>query len=369
MTGISRRHLLTWLAASPWLLNSPLTSARRPDQFASASRGKDGQYYLNLFDSNGQLLLAHPLPGRAHQVIRHPTQPWLLAIARRPGEFIDVLDFTTHSLVGRIHSQPGQRFYGHGQITADGKYLLTTEQSDHQESGIIVVRTLTPPFRVVQHYDSGGIGPHEIRLSADQRTLVVANGGIATRGREKLNLDQMQPSLCYLQAGSGQLIDQVSLPADWHQCSIRHIDLSRQGEVLIAMQYQGHPADEVPLVAWHRLGQPIAMLPISEPLRLQLKQYCGSACFDGTGRFAAVSAPRGNQVLFWDIPHQRLLGSVNLKDACGLAATTTPGEFLISTGRGRLYHCQIEPNATNPIHTQPLASHPQWQWDNHLLRL
>ncbi len=367
MMGINRRLFLSFLATTPWLCQQALASSDSPVEtlLASASKGADGRYFLNTLTADGQVSLEYPLSERAHQVINHPHQPWLIAIARRPGTSIDIVDYQTHQQVAHITTQPGYHLYGHAQISADGRHLLTTEHHPTQANGRIVIRELTPPFAIVESYSTQGIGPHEFRLSDDQQQLIIANGGIQTQGRTKVNLATMQPSLVYLSVSSGHLLEKAELPNIHHQCSIRHIDLSADGEVVIAMQYQGHLADDVPLVAHHRRGEAIRTLPLPEHIRSQLKQYCGSCCFDQSGRYAAVSAPRGNQVMFWDMREQQFLGTVRLKDACGLAATSVAGCFAISTGRGKTYRCSVR---NGQLVTDVLSRSP-FLWDNHLTRL
>lgn len=103
---------------------------------------------------------------------------------------------------------------------------------------------------VVAEFDSGGIGLHELLWMGSGRTLVVANGGIAThpdQPRRKLNLDTMQPNLSLLDAASGRLLDQA--PALNSQASLRQLARTDEDEVVVAMQYEGAPSDDVPLIA------------------------------------------------------------------------------------------------------------------------
>ncbi|SFF79418.1 DUF1513 domain-containing protein [Neptunomonas qingdaonensis] len=368
MTGINRRQFLGWLAASSVLLQSRSAQgysskgSEASQRFASASQGMDGQNYLNLFNGLGKQLIRHPLPCRAHQIVSHPIQPWLFAVSRRPGTSIDILDYQSGKRVQRIMCTDGYHLYGHAQISADGRYLLTTEKSEQHEQGRIVIRDITINFEIVEEYSSAGIGPHELRLSPDQKTLVIANGGIKTRGREKLNLESMQPSLVYLDLHTGQPLEQVRLPEEYHQSSIRHLDIAADGQILIAMQYQGNPGDSVPLIAYHTRGESIQPLSMPSGIHSRLNQYCGSACFDSSGNYAAVSAPRGNIITLWDMQSRQFSKAVKVKDACGLANTGRPGEFLVSSGTGQLYML----NALTSARPSLLAAADNIRWDNHL---
>jgi hypothetical protein len=56
---------------------------------------------------------------------------------------------------------------------------------------VIGVRDASAGYRHIGELPSHGIGPHDLALLSDERTLVVANGGIRThpdRRREELNL-------------------------------------------------------------------------------------------------------------------------------------------------------------------------------------
>lgn len=362
---INRRQFLGWMAATPILLHCRYGQAQdasaASQRFASASQGTDGQYYLHLFDGLGKQLVRHTLPCRAHQISSHPNKPWLFAVSRRPGTSIDVFDYRAGTLVQRINCTQGYHLYGHAQISMDGRYLITTENSPLHDDGRVVIRDISSDFKIVSDYSTAGIGPHELRLSQDQQTLVVANGGIKTQDREKLNIETMQPSLVYLDMTTGELLEQVHLPADYHQSSIRHIDVSATGHVIIAMQYQGNAGDSVPLVACHTRGKLITPLEMPPRIYSRLNQYCGSACFDSSGKFAAVSAPRGNMITLWNMQNRQFNGAVKVNDGCGLAKTPLPGEFIVSSGTGQLYRL-------NALSSQPalLAMPENIHWDNHL---
>ncbi|MDR9469235.1 DUF1513 domain-containing protein [Marinospirillum sp.] len=365
--AIKRRQFLTWLAATPALATSSslllAATGRTGLRFASSARGNDGHFYLKIASLEGKQLASHRLPDRAHQVLAHPGKPWVLTLARRPGTFIDIYDAEALKPRAQIQVENGYRLYGHAQISADGRYLFTSERHPVEPEGRLVVRDLEDNYRVVREMTTHGIGPHEFHWMPDGKTLVIANGGIQTNGREKLNLNSMQPSLVYLDSESGELLEKRTLPDEFHQCSIRHLDVAADGQVVIALQYQGHPVDRVPLIAAHRRGEELAELILPERIRSQLRQYCGSACFDSSGRFAAVSAPRGNLTTLWDMQERRFLNTAYIADGCGLAPTLKTGEFLVSSGQGQVFSIQALSEERQPLFTQ---SPPPVNWDNHM---
>lgn len=365
---INRRRLLAACMAGMLI---PVTGAQAtgaPLRFASAAQDSDGSHWLVLFDDQGTVRVRHPLPGRAHHVAAHPTRPWLMAVARRPDRFIDVVDQNSGQLIKRIESGADRHFYGHAIFSADGRWLVATENDIASSTGRVVIRDCHNNFAVHADYSSFGIGPHELAWLNDQRTLVIANGGIRTHpdaGRQKLNLDSMQPSLAYIDSQSGALLEQARLPAALHQCSIRHLDVNRHNDVAIAMQYQGELYDTVPLVATHQRGQPIRPLAMPDRVRQRMKQYCGSARFDSSGEFFAISAPRGDLISFWQ-RDGRLLDTLRVRDGCGIAATDRAGIFVISSGNGRCYRYDLKTQQKTRL---PASQQQPQAWDNHMVRI
>ena len=78
-----------------------------------------------------------------------------------------------------ISAATGRHFYGHGCLSADKSVLFTTENDYDAVKGVIGIRD-AKDFQSVGEYSSYGIGPHDIHLMPDGKTLVVANGGIQT---------------------------------------------------------------------------------------------------------------------------------------------------------------------------------------------
>ncbi len=371
---ISRRRfsqLLLGLLATPDIaISSAIVGGQSkvnpaPDFYASAAKGKDNQYYLQVIDNLGRQVKHLALPARAHQVIAHPYYPWLLVVARRPGYYIKVFDYQEGVTRFEIESKAGYHFYGHAVFSPDGRFLVTTEHHIAKGHGRLVMRDAEKGFVEVADYPSYGIGPHQLSFLSDQQTLVVANGGILThpdRGREKLNLDTMEPSLDYIDFKSGALLEKQTLAKELHQLSIRHLAVNNTDQVVAVMQYQGGKMDNPPLVATHRRGEDIRLLAAPETVNRSMKQYCGSVSIDTTGSFAAVSSPRGNIVTIWDIDAGKYVNHFGCSDGCGIATAGTGG-FMISTGTGRFYHYDL---VTRSLTKKMLDISSSVSWDNHL---
>lgn len=339
---------------------------------SSAATDLDGRHSLMVTNFVGEVINRLPLPARAHQVFKHPKLPLLCVIGRRPGMYMALVHTKTGALMKQISPTKGYHFYGHGLFSHDGRYLVSSENHIQSGEGRITLRDRLLDFAVVRQYSSHGIGPHEIKLSADGKKLIVANGGIKThpnKGREKLNLKTMRPSLVYLHLLTGELIEKVSLPQHLHQLSIRHIDINEKDCVVIAMQYQGDTTDQVPLIATHQSGEEIKFLSAPVNSYLAMKHYCGSISYDTSGRFAAATSPRGDRFTLWDTLKGSIVDEVRCRDACGVVAFGA-SHFIITSGNGKLYLYDIKGKSlkiNTPVFTRKSNEKFRgFSWDNHL---
>ena len=366
--AIDRRRLfgtvLAGLALPPVFAKADVPHTRL---YLSARRTKDGAFRVSAFTAQGVRHLDVALPGRGHSFAVRSDGALAVHFARRPGRFARVLDLTGRQVLRDIAAPEGRHFYGHGVFAADGALLYATENDYEAERGVIGVYDASNGYRRLGELSSHGIGPHDMRLLSDGVTLAVANGGIATRPdlpRVKLNLPTMAPSLVYLDRRDGRLLDEVRLAPEFHQLSIRHLAVGAGDRVAIAMQYEGPFGDPVPLVALHRRGEQPLLLEAPRPVLRRMRQYCGGAAFDRTGRVLAISAPRGNRLVFWDALEGRFLSSVGLADGCGVAPTEAPGQFLASSGVGGVIVVEAETGNIRRLVSDFLD---ESQWDNHML--
>ncbi len=311
-------------------------------------------------------MFKHPVPERAHSVSLAPDAKQVVFYARRPGRLAWQIDLREKRLVRTLHAERGRHFYGHGCFSPDGEYLYTSENDFENARGVIVERELKSG-KIVREFSSGGISPHDLRLSSDGNTLVVANGGLQThpdRGRDPLNLDTMQPSLAYVDRHSGELLEQIAPPH--HQLSMRHLwvtpnEAGAQDEVAVVMQHQGPVTDQVPLVGFHRRGQALrtAMAPLST--QRQMQAYTASVCVHPQSGVAMVTCPHGGLVTLWDARQARFLKALPLADAGGANLSADGEAFLVSTGLGQIN--RISPQGIRKVLANTQNSH----WDNHLV--
>ena len=358
------------------LLPLPLRTAPAGWIFLSA-RGVDARTCrVSGFWATGAQAFDLPLPARGHSFAAHPGGRIAVHFARRPGRFAYAINLARGAITGQFATPNDRHFFGHGVFSNDGKLLYASENDFEGERGVIGLYDVNDDYKRVGEFASYGIGPHDIGLLSDEKTLVIANGGILTRPdlpRIKLNLPTMAPSLCYVDRLDGKLLQEIRFGRALHQLSIRHLAVGKDDTVAIAMQYEGPAGDLVPLVALHRWARARParcrdgdLRPLEGPAHVSraMKQYCGSVCFDSSGRVIAVSAPRGHLVTFWDVNAGSYLSSARVADGSGVAPAGRPGEFLASSGRGGMLVIDAWSDAVRSLETAFLKA---GRWDNHLV--
>ncbi|MBS4045371.1 MAG: DUF1513 domain-containing protein [Alphaproteobacteria bacterium] len=364
---IPRRAVLSGLGAAGLLplFGSAAFGATQTRLYLNAY-GDKGAFGLAGFDADGQIRYRLPLPGRGHSFAKREDGRIAVAFSRRPGDYALVFDPVAGTALHLIPAAEDRNFCGHGAFTTDGRLMYATEAIGSSGDGVLGIYDAADGWKRVGEIRTHGLDPHEVRLMPDGQTLVVANGGILMRSdmpRLKLNIPEMDPSLVYLNARDGSLVRQVRPDAELRQLSTRHIAIDRRGRVAVAMQYEGPETDPVPLVAVHDApggSGRLDYLPMPEEQRAAMRQYCGSAAMDGSGRYLAVSSPRGNRVLVWDMERLALVQVGEARDVCGIAAQPDAG-FLVSNGLGRMYRLGEDG------HMGAVSEAGRLQWDNHMV--
>lgn len=322
--------------------------------FLAAARRDEG-YVLCGLDASGGERFRLDLPARGHAAAAHPVRPEAVAFARRPGTYALVIDCARGTVAARLTPPEGRQFNGHGVFSADGAVLYTSEVVAEGSEGRLGLWD-TVGWRRIGEVATGGIGPHDLKRLAGGG-LVVANGGIQTDpgDRTKLNVETMAPNLAYLSA-EGALDEVVALEPDLHQASIRHLALAPDGTVAFAMQWEGDPAEAVPLLGLHRRGAAPVLAAEPETAFFRMKGYAGSIALDAAaGRVALTSAPGGVVQLYG--LDAAPLAALARADASGVALAE--GGFVLTDGNGGI--SLVAGDGLQPLAKSDLA------WDNHLV--
>lgn len=353
---MQRRSFLAALLAGAVVPRLSWADAGSP-AILGAAREADGDYALFGIAPDGSDTFRVPLPARGHAAAAHPTAPEAVAFARSPGRFAVVLNCATGAILARLDAPEGRHFYGHGTFIAGGDILCTSENDFTTGQGRIGLWSRSEGWRRAGEILTHGIGPHEIKRMKDD-VLVAANGGYRSHPDQpgvKLGVTQMRPNLTYISA-EGELLDKVELDAELRMNSIRHISFGRNGLVAFGMQWQGDPADGVPLLGLHRRGEKPVLDQMPVPEAVAMAGYVGSVAFDTSGQRVAISSPRGGRVQIFNETGQHLQ-AIQREDVCGIAASGTG--FLLSDGLGGLMRVDGD------LH--PLAKKSGRAWDHHLV--
>lgn len=341
-----------WLATRHTALSGRLLSAfedARGDQFV-------GGVHLE----NGEVFGAR-VPMRAHGCAIDPADPdRTLFFARRPGT--QAFEFRHSTLqVRKLFDTPdGRHLAGHGTFSKGGDYLFTPEHDYEHVRGVIAVRD-TRNYRIVAEIDTQGIDPHEVVWLPGHERLLVANGGIMTHPRSfrrKLNIATMDPSLCVIDATSGQCLEQWRLPD--HQLSIRHLSVADDGRAVAALQYEGDPARMPSVLSIYHPGKGLKLLEAPQAQRARFRAYAASVSLSIASDVIAVACPYGNGVACWSLRDERFMEFIDGTEPYGVTSLTD-GRIAMSQrdGEGFVF--------AQDRHKQAIELHSQSaiRWDDH----
>lgn len=321
-------------------------SGPHPEQWSTGvvsgvSRLGEGPRWIH---SDGSGDWSRALEHRGHGVAVDPRGTHVVLVARRPGRILWIRDIERGE-VTRVQAAQNRHYLGHGVFDASGRYLYVTENvfgsfdptltiEELMRESVLGVYDRDSGYARIKEIPAHGIGSHELRWMPDGRTLVVANGGIYThpeQEREMLNPDALAPSLVYVDAASGELVEKVA-PED-PQLSMRHLAVHPSGGVTVGLQYQGAMQAEVPLVVSHRRGTALREWKIPQGVLGRMKQYTASVETHPNFSTTAVSAPKAGAVLLFDA-QGRFVRAHELPDSAGLGVTREG--YVASSGTGWL---------------------------------
>ncbi|MGI9520258.1 MAG: DUF1513 domain-containing protein [Hyphomicrobiaceae bacterium] len=365
---IDRRALLAGIAAqlstAGW--RPPALAAANQSILAANVRTANKEFAAVLYSIERGILRQVALPGRGHDIAVSSATGACVSFARRPGNFA-VAFSTDNSQPPTLLSTPANRhFYGHGVFSPDGRLLYTTENDFEGSRGCIGIWDATDEYHRIGELPSYGVGPHDINLLQDGRTLVVANGGIVTHpdfGRRPMNLSSMEPSIVYVDSQTGDLMESQKLPPELHKLSIRHLEMAARDTVVFGCQQKGPKSAKVGLIGFHRLGQDLQLNDYDPNVARALRHYVSSIAVDRSGETAAFTSSRGQKAVIIDVSTRKLRAIHSHADASGVASSAQPHAFVVTGGSG-----DVAVLSTNG-RKRRLPRRHTWNWDNHAVHL
>ncbi|MGH6760614.1 MAG: DUF1513 domain-containing protein [Phyllobacterium sp.] len=358
---IDRRHFMKGVGAAFLATLAPerLYAAETADAvYATAYQKRNGEFGVAVLTDSGKIIHTVETPDRGHDVTFDPVTRRSVVFARRPGTFATIFDHRGREAPRTIASVEGRHFFGHGVFSQDGKLLYATENDFDNAAGMIGIYDARAGFRRIGEFPTYGMDPHELLLMPDGFTLAIANGGIETHpdyGRAKLNLSTMKPSLVFVDARNGDLVEEHVLPSDLHQLSIRHMAQDDGGQIWFGCQFEGSQNDLPLLVGSAERGSELKLLDMPEDILANFRNYIGSVAANTKAGTVAVSSPVGNVMAVIHVGTGKVT-QTGLTEVCGLAPDGA--DYLATTGTG----------IVNAPDAHQLVI-PDYAWDNHLLRI
>ncbi|MEZ5830040.1 MAG: DUF1513 domain-containing protein [Dongiaceae bacterium] len=361
---LDRRTLLAAGAASLFVGRTAQAADRA--RYLSSAATLSGRYAVVAVDEDGAIDFDLDLAGRGHGLAVRPGSSEALCFARRPGKYALVVDTMAGEVVTEIPAAPARHFSGHGLFVQGGALLLTTENDEAKHQGVFGVYDARASYARIAEFPTSGIGPHDLALLPDGKTLIVANGGIDKRhddtgGRD---LPDISSDLTYLDWRSERVVERVTLEPQFARLSIRHLALTEAGDVVAALQDSADAPDlDWPLGFLHRPGGAPRWLAVPQGGWGRLRGYCGEAAVDSGAGLIAMSSPRGNCIGLWD-ETGAALETLEIHDGCGLSATGIAGQLLVSSGSGELF--AVTGKAGEP---SLRGANGEFRFDNHMVRI
>ena len=361
---LDRRTLLAVGAAALFAPEPAL--AGQGARYLSAAATLNRRYAAVGLDEEGEACFDLDLPGRGHGLAKRPNSAEAVCFARRAGTFVLVTDASAGETVTEIAAAPARHFSGHGVFAEGGALLLATENDEDRHQGVIGIYDAKAGYKRIGEFPTLGIGPHDLELMPDGKTLIVANGGVDKRHDDTggHDLPDIRSDLAYLDWRSGRLLERVTLAPEFARLSIRHLALTEAGDVVAALQDSADVPDlDWPLGFLHRPGRAPRWLATPPGGWARLRGYCGAAAVDSGAGLIAMSSPRGNCTGLWD-ENGAAVAALAIHDGCGLSATGTSGRLLVSSGSGELF--EVSRDTAEPT---PLGSNGVFRFDNHMIRI
>ncbi|WP_457090902.1 DUF1513 domain-containing protein [Microvirga sp. P5_D2] len=364
---IDRRSFLAALGAAIGTSLAPRTAQAGEPVYVSACTNADGVHHVAAFSHDGRMHFATTLPSRGHDITLRPDGRELVVFARRPGNWMAVIDPASGSVRKVVTAAQGRHFYGHGVFSDDGRLLFTTENHIAAGEGILGIYNADAGYARIGEMTTSGPGPHDLAFLPGGERLVVANGGERTESdsRDVVNEGELEPSLALIRAGSGEVESHIELGRELRNLSIRHLACAPDGEVVFGCQFKGDPLNVVQLVGLLTPRGETVFLDMPEDDLVSMENYIGSVSLDRSGDIIAATSPRGSVVAFWDRASRRYLGRKRMSDVCGVTAAPDRATFLVTSGNAGVGMARIEEPAIERIG----GDFDRWIWDNHALSL
>jgi hypothetical protein len=333
---------------------------------------KNSKYFMGVIDFEKMTLDHIQVPFRGHSIIQDSHQRGhAVMFAQKPGRNSCLVDIRHKKLLHVWNSTKGKSFYGHGVFSPDGRSLFSTETDVETGDGRITVRD-TKNFDYIGEFPSGGKDPHELRLSPDGKTLIIANGGLGGdlhdfHGKPYFNNNHIDSSLCFVDLKTGMLIKKFRLSNP--QQSIRHLCVFNNGDVALGMQLvvrsDGQSFTNKALCGF--LGNNQAAIAEAEDEKGLFHEW-GDHVLSVNGiaekSIMAMTHPFGDSVSFWNSSTGKLIRAADVPGGPGGLAMTSDGKYFVITASSGSTHLLSTQLSERAVEVGELST--PFSWDAHL---
>lgn len=339
--GVDRRRFLLGMGSA--VLSTTLLSSCGRNQtqwLISTATHDNGEHFAVAISPEGTLIAQVPLPAKGLDVLALPNKPGhaLIFTQQSNGRALEV-NFIDERIEKSISSDSDTHLCGYGALSNNGQLLFTTENHSTSQNGLIVVRE-TQNYTVLHRFESGGIGPREIKVLPNTQKIAVANSGISSHfaGTEKtLPPNLIKSNLTYLNAETGHITGQFTAPD--HRQSIQHLDVSESEKVFIGMHYYGNKKKRLPLIYSHQGNEMLKACSATQEQLERINQ--DTASIKVQNNLLAVTCPKGKCITFLNAESLKVIEQQPYEGAAGLALVNN--KLIASNEKGtlRFYNSRV----------------------------
>lgn len=303
---------------------------RSADPFVSPHRLEHGPCPSALIFASFDGLTTHEiaLPFYPHQVCQNPVNHAQTFTVQKWGCQGASIHFPTGN-VSLLQAPAGHLFFGHAAFSPDGEFIFISSMNFKEPKGeILVYRTRDLSLQHI--LPSGGMNPHDLQISHDQKSLFVINENFSPSAWIFDDYKNMTPA-----KGSLNQIDLTTLE------TIKTVDLHSADQDSAAFQY-GHflnkndrdflllgVSDRHTVLSSLKEGHLVQMS--QDPL---VRAYSGetlSVCAVGDDK-ALVTMPATEQTFLVDLTQDKVLKAFHLKNCKALIPHPDQEHVLIFYG-------------------------------------
>lgn len=259
------------------------------------------------------------LPFYGHTAIQNPAHPHQAVTFEKWGRRGAMIDIREESVIASTEAADNNVFFGHAAFSADGQFLLVTEESYERDNGQLLLRNAAD-FDILKSLSTAGRRPHDCQLLKDNKTILVANEGHR----------EFKPSLAWIEWESEKLLHKIEFNP-WvpgHFKSPRfggfsHFAVSHDNWICC-----GGVSREI---VDGKIGSRYAIIGFVSPkghvyypdlpieLTSQMKGEALSIAMLGNSGLVAITISLGGMCLVFDYKTQRLLTNITAPNCRGVA--------------------------------------------------